>query len=154
MVDIPKTTSEMLADSLRERTDLLNSLLKNTSAYEIPVITMPALPTMPTQEERHSYESSSALIERLAIRVAEWKKKLPEDAQPKIICLSSNGLALDVRKIYAEGHNGIICEGEVSGQPMVLMSHQAILQIACFIEKIEEPTKRYEIGFRPQNESA
>jgi hypothetical protein len=111
-------------------------------SYSFPQIEVPTL------EERHDYASSQVLLERLRGRLRAWRENLPADAQPVIIAVLPNGTAVRVKELSEEGHNGVAITGLVGDTQCLLLAHQSSLQLLCYIEKVEEPKKRYRIGFR------
>lgn len=93
-------------------------------------------------------ESSSALIQRLQLRVEWWLNHLPSDQQPVILAILSNGMGVYVNALSAEGHNGVVIEGNLPDQgPCMIVAHQATVQLLCFIEKVEVGQPRRAIGF-------
>ena len=84
---------------------------------------------------------------RLAERIKLWRESLPEDQQPLIAAILSNGAAIDVHQVAAEGHNGIMVEGTLDGQPCMVVAHQSNLQLLCYIAKVQDEKDRRVIGF-------
>ena len=106
------------------------------------------IPPMPTEEEKHAYESSGALIKRLAITIRAWRQQIPQDAQPAILAILANGTAVRVSRLIQEGHNGVIVDGKVDDSPCLVLAHQSTLQLLCYIEHMEKPDReRLPIGF-------
>lgn len=109
------------------------------------------LASMPA-EENHRFESSGEFIRRLAARVGRWRAALPEDEEPAIFALMSNGDAVAVESIGEDGHSSVVVEGSLQGMPCMFISHQSSFQIVCYTRKIEdssekEPKPRRKIGF-------
>lgn len=118
-------------------------------------ITMPRfeLPRIPTEEEKHAYESSGTLIRRLAMTIRMWRQQIPKDAQPVILAILANGTPVRVSRLIQEGHNGIIVEGKVADSQCLVLAHQATLQLLCYVEHMEKPEKeRAPIGFHYQGQ--
>ena len=118
-------------------------------------VTMPRfeIPRMPTEEEKHAYASSGAMIRRLAMTIRMWRKQIPKDAQPVILAILANGTPVRVSRLIQEGHNGVIVEGEVANSPCLVLAHQATLQLLCYVEHMEKPeNKRAPIGFHYQGQ--
>ena len=111
------------------------------------------IPRMPTEEEKHAYESSGALIRRLAITINMWRGQVPKDAQPVILAILANGTPVRVSRLVQEGHNGIIVDGKVGDSPCLVLAHQATLQLLCYVEQMQKPEKeRAPIGFHYQGQ--
>lgn len=106
------------------------------------------LPPIPTVEEQNDYQSSGALIRRLAMTVKCWRVSIPAESQPVIIAVMANGAAIRVQKLIQEGHNGIIVEGQLDESPCMMLAHQATVQLLCYVERVEIPEQiREPIGF-------
>lgn len=97
-------------------------------------------------EAQHRFESAGEFVKRLAHRVQKWRERLPEDEQPVILALMSNGSAIEVRSVGEDGHSSVVVEGLLDGAPCMFISHQASLQILCYTQKVE-PEERRKIGF-------
>ena len=97
-------------------------------------------------EAQHRFESAGEFVKRLAHRVQKWRERLPEDEQPVILALRSNGSAIEVRSVGEDGHSSVVVEGLLDGAPCMFISHQASLQILCYTQKVE-PEERRKIGF-------
>ncbi len=108
---------------------------------------------IPTEAEKHFYESSGALIKHLAERIEFWKKSIQENSQPVILVILSNGVKIRAENLTQQGHNGIIIEGTIEEHHCMILAHQATLQILCYIEKIKDKKQRKNpIGFHYQYE--
>ncbi|MCH8012905.1 MAG: hypothetical protein IIA61_13325 [Candidatus Marinimicrobia bacterium] len=103
---------------------------------------------IPTEKEKHEYESSRVFIKRLSQRIRLWRKKIPEDAQPVILAILSNGTQIKIHGLYEEGHNGIAIAGKIDNTDCLLLTHQNNLQILCYIYRVEEEKDKFKIGFR------
>jgi len=104
---------------------------------------------MPT-EQQHRFESSGEFIRRLAARIGKWRSALPDDEEPAIFALMSNGDAVAVESIGEDGHSSVVVEGNLEGLPCMFISHQSSFQIVCYTRKIEaeeEEQPRRKIGF-------
>lgn len=143
--DVKGRISDLLrrAQSGSFESDLLRSI---QPSFQLPDVDLSSI-RIPTPEERHEYESSAVFINRLAERVRLWKEKLPADVQPSIIALLTNGVAIQVATMWQEGHNGIGIEGTLNGEPCMVITHQASLQLLCYAEQIKEEKQRRSIGF-------
>jgi hypothetical protein len=121
------------------------------NALRIPEV---QLPKIPTEEERHSYESSAMLINLLAARIKEWRKAIPKDAEAVIWAILANGMVIDVHRLVAQGHHGIVVEGTLlspddspDASPCMVVAHQANLQLLCYVRQVPEPREPRVIGF-------
>ncbi len=108
------------------------------------------LANMPA-EQQHRFESSGEFIRRLAARITKWRAALPEDEEPAIYALMSNGDAVAVESIGEDGHSSVVVEGRLDGLSCMFISHQSSFQVVCYTRKIEqvddEPKPRRKIGF-------
>lgn len=156
--------TEALNEYLRQRPDPLKSIfeqfktptlsdrLANLSAaanrplYGLPRVSLRG-PVVPTPEEMSSYDSAEKLIDRLKQRYEAWIKQLPENVQPVIYLMLSNGAAIPVLSISQEGHNGVVIDGLIDGVPCMIVTHQTNLQLLCVAETIVEQSERRTIGF-------
>ncbi len=102
---------------------------------------------VPTAEQAHSNDSAGGMLRRLAQTIIEWREALPEDAQPVITAIASGGVSVLVERMTQESHHGIRIEGNMNGNPCMLLVHQANLELLCYIEKIKEVEFRRKIGF-------
>jgi len=140
MTDISKSFSSPRLSSFN---------IKN--AMQMP--TIPAMPRMPTTEERHAFESAGELLRRLALRIKLWQRVMPKDSQPVILAIMANGTPIRVTKLIEEGHNGIIVEGKIDNSPCMMLAHQNTLQLLCYVEQMSEPEKeKAPIGFQYQGQ--
>ena len=120
-----------------------------------PYLTMPGATGMPPiqqllaqmpKEAQHRFESAGEFIRRLANRIQEWSKDLPEDEQMAILALLPTGGSVDVHQLGEDGHSSVVVEGLLDGKPCIFISHQASFQILCYTQKVE-PEKKRRIGF-------
>jgi len=110
------------------------------------------LSSMP-EEQKHRFESSGEFIKRLAIRIARWREQLPEDEEPAIFALMSNGDAVAVHTLGEDGHSSVVVEGTLNGAPCMLITHQSSFQIVCYTRKIEPEKPERKIGFHVGGEA-
>ncbi len=127
-----------------------------------PYLTLPGVTGMPDvheilaqmpEEQKHRFESSGEFIRRLAFRVTKWREELPEDEEPAIIALLTNGDAVEVHNIGEDGHSSVVVEGTLNGSPCMFISHQSSFQILCYTRKIEEEKPSRKIGFHVGGEA-
>lgn len=105
------------------------------------------LASMP-EEQKHRFESSGEFIRRLAFRITKWRDDLPENEEPAIFAILSNGDAVEVHNIGEDGHSSVVVEGTLNGSPCMFISHQSSFQVVCYTRKIEEEEEpRRRIGF-------
>lgn len=104
---------------------------------------------IPSASEINSYASARVLINRLKERYRLWSEQLPENVQPAIYALLTNGVLLKASSFEEEGHNGIAIYGEISGTSgnCLVITHQAGLQIFCMVEEVAQKNERRTIGF-------
>lgn len=135
--------------------------MSNDSVILRPYLTLPNATGMPDlseqlanmpAEQHHRFESSGEFIRRLAARITKWRAALPEDEEPAIYALMSNGDAVAVETIGEDGHSSVVVEGSLDGLSCMFISHQSSFQIVCYTRKIvededEEPKPRRKIGF-------
>lgn len=121
-----------------------------------PYLSLPGASGMPDmheilshmpEEQKHRFESSGEFIRRLAFRISRWRDGLPEDEEPAILALMSNGDAVEVHTLGEDGHSSVVVEGVLSGAPCMLISHQSSFQVICYTRKIEEKKPARKIGF-------
>lgn len=121
-----------------------------------PYLTLPGATGMPDvheilsqmpDEQKHRFESSGEFIRRLAIRVTKWREGLPDDEEPAIFALMSNGDAVEVHSLGEDGHSSVVVEGDLDGAPCMFISHQSSFQVICYTRKIVDETPRRKIGF-------
>lgn len=121
-----------------------------------PYLTLPGATGMPNvseilssmpEEHKHRFESSGEFIRRLAFRVSKWREGLPDDEEPAIFALMSNGDAVSVHTLGEDGHSSVVVEGTLNGSPCMLISHQSSFQVLCYTRKIEEEKPARKIGF-------
>jgi hypothetical protein len=124
-------------------------------AIEIPRIEVPRfeIPRLPTEEEKHAYESSGDIIRRTEIKIKAWQRKIPKDSQPVILAILANGVTVRVSRLSQEGHNGVTIEGRVDDAPCFVFSHQNTLQLLCYVEHMDKPeSEKCPIGFHYQRQ--
>lgn len=121
-----------------------------------PYLTLPGITGMPNlreviasmpDEKKHRFESSGEFIRRLAHRVTKWREGLPEDEEPAIFALMSNGDAVEVYTLGEDGHSSVVVEGSLHGASCMFISHQSSFQVVCYTRKSEEEKPRRKIGF-------
>lgn len=121
-----------------------------------PYLTLPGATGMPDvheilahmpDEQKHRFESSGEFIRRLAVRITKWREGLPEDEEPAILALMSNGDAVEVHSLGEDGHSSVVVEGSLDGSPCMFISHQSSFQVLCYTRKIEERKPSRKIGF-------
>lgn len=112
----------------------------------LPEVRM-SFPKIVTQEEIHEYESAQALISRLHRRYEAWMNQLPEDVQPAIYAVLSNGLMVRVLSLSPEGHSGVAISGEIEGTQCLIITHHAGVQLMCVAEAVAKGEERKPIGF-------
>ncbi|MDD5141335.1 MAG: hypothetical protein PHY43_13875 [Verrucomicrobiales bacterium] len=115
----------------------------------IPAMNYPPIQhiRMPTNEERHKFESAGVMVSRLAARINHWKKQLPQNQQAVVLAVLANGACVNVKQLSQESHHGILIEGDIDGSPCLLLCHQDTLQILCYVEEVKKEEQRREIGF-------
>ena len=148
---IQKLQSNGLLDKLNETLKKNEAFNKNLDSYigaqakfELPKITPIHIPNA---TEVNSYQSAGALVKRLANSIIEWREALPEDQQPAIHAILSNGLAIEVDCLSEETFHAVRIEGRINGAPCMLLVHQASVQLLCYVQKIEKEDDRRKIGF-------
>ena len=121
-----------------------------------PYLTLPGAAGMPNlhevlsqlpNEQKHRFESSGEFIRRLAIRITKWREGLPDDEEPAIFDLMSNGDAVEVHTLGEDAHSSVVVEGSLEGAPCMFISHQSSFQVVCYTRKIEDESPRRKIGF-------
>ncbi|MGB0775219.1 MAG: hypothetical protein ACPG32_01245 [Akkermansiaceae bacterium] len=131
---------------------------KKKSSLRRPYLTLPGATGMPhisemlahmPEEQKHRFESSGEFIKRLANRVTKWRESLPEEYEPAIYALMSNGDAVEVHSIGEDGHSSVVVDGMLNGMPCMFISHQSSFQVLCYtrLANEEEEKPRRKIGF-------
>lgn len=138
---------EKLQDTFKKNealTEKINNYVNPRTSFQIPNI--PPV-RVPNANELNSYQSSGALVKKLADSIIEWRKALPQDQQPVICAILSNGQSINVSCLSEESFHGVKIEGTFNGMPCMVLIHQASLQLFCYVEKIEKEKDRRKIGF-------
>jgi len=121
-----------------------------------PYLTLPGASGMPDvheiishlpEEKKHRFESSGEFIRRLAFRIGKWREGLPDDEEPAIFALMTNGDAVEVYTIGEDGHSSVVVEGNLNGSSCMFISHQSSFQVVCYTRKIEAEKPARKIGF-------
>jgi hypothetical protein len=121
-----------------------------------PYLTLPGATGMPDvheiishlpEEKKHRFESSGEFIRRLAFRIGKWREDLPDEEEPAIFALLSNGDAVEVYTIGEDGHSSVVVEGNLNGSSCMFISHQSSFQVVCYTRKIEDEKPARMIGF-------
>jgi len=140
----------------------LSRIVKDDKVLRRPYLTLPGVSGMPDvreilaqmpEEQKHRFESSGEFIRRLAYRIGKWRESLPDDEEPAIFAIMANGDAVEVYTLGEDGHSGVVVEGNLSGAPCMLITHQSSFQIVCYTRKIEEEKPRRMIGFHVGGEA-
>lgn len=130
--------------------------MSDDSYLRRPYLTLPGATGMPNvqeilarmpDEQKHRFESSGEFIRRLAVRISKWREELPEDQEPAIFALMSNGDAVEVHTLGEDGHSSVVVEGNLNGSPCMFISHQSSFQVVCYTRKVVQETPRRKIGF-------
>lgn len=148
------------ADRLRALTDSLAppKRLSDTIARiaVAPPVSLPGLglrppvldlPSIPTPKERNEFQSSGVLVRRMAETVRQWRAKVPNDSQPVVLALLQGGIQINVSLLAEESFHVLRIEGTIDGDECMLLTHQASVQLLCFVQKIEQEDQRRQIGF-------
>ena len=115
--------------------------MSNDDSIHSPYLTLPGATGMPDiheilsqmpDEQKHRFESSGEFIRRLAIRVTKWREGLPEDEEPAIFALMSNGDAVEVHSLGEDGHSSVVVEGSLQGAPACLLAINLVFK-SCVI---------------------
>ena len=141
--------SEKLADSRsipdeNARTLKLSSVGIPGLLPRMPVID---IPKMPTPKEQNSFQSSGVLVKRMAETVRQWRVQVPEYSQPVVLALLQGGIQIHVSLLAEESFHALRIEGTIDGSPCMLLTHQASVQLLCFVAKVEQESQRRQIGF-------
>lgn len=121
-----------------------NSKAHEPSGGAVPGYQIPK--THPVAAQKAN-DSAGGMLRRLAHTILKWREELPEDAQPVITAIASGGVQIMVERMSQESHHGIRIEGEMNGNPCMLLVHQANLELLCYIKKVQEVEFRRKIGF-------
>lgn len=130
--------------------------MSNDAQLRRPYLTLPGASGMPDvhqilsqipEEAKHRFESSGEFIRRLAFRIGKWREGLPEDEEPAIFALMSNGDAVEVYTLGEDGHSSVVVEGNLNGASCMFISHQSSFQVVCYTRKIEPEKPSRMIGF-------
>jgi hypothetical protein len=93
-------------------------------------------------------KSSAAFIQALRQLDADWRTRLPNDAQLVFYVPLLNGKLVELGHITEEGYNSVRIQGhDQDGEIYVLIAHQATLQFFCKVRKVTPEHPRREIGF-------
>ena len=64
-----------------------------------------------------------------------------------VIAVLSNGATINVEMLAEESFHGIRVEGTIDGQPCMLLTHQASIQLLCLMTRVEHEAPKRPIGF-------
>jgi hypothetical protein len=101
----------------------------------------------PTQEEANSFQSAAVLLRRLAAAIAAWRATLPTGVEPGVVAVLQGGSQVEVTRLAQESFHGIRIDGEIDGLPVMLLAHQATVQILCHPRASEPERRSRPIGF-------
>jgi len=137
---------------LRQRVDeALHKISEQLKPVHLPrlQIELPHLEPVrtPNLKEANAYQSAGVLVRRLAQTVSQWRQQVPPDAQPVVLALLSSGVQINVSLLAEESFHGLRIEGTIDGTPCMLLTHQASVQLLCYVAKVENETARRRIGF-------
>lgn len=122
--------------------------MQNYSLPYMPIREPMRMPNIQNFEENNNFQSSGALLRRLAESITQWRTELPAEVQPAIVAILQGGIQINVDRLAQESFHGIRIEGQLQGSPCVLLSHQATVQLLCFVQPIQLPERpRRQIGF-------
>ena len=158
MTEASKRLEEMLKESSLTRIlegnsvqKMLNAAKESSMAFEVPrhLLEIPRIEPIrvPTQKELNTYQSAGVLVRRLAETVTQWRTQVPADSQPAVIAILQGGVQVSVSLLAEESFHGIRIEGTVDGSPCMVLTHQASVQLLCFVAKVENEELRRKIGF-------
>ena len=158
MTEASKRLEEMLKESSLTRIlegssvqKMLNATKESSMAFEVPrhLLEIPRIEPIrvPTQKELNTYQSAGVLVRRLAETVTQWRTQVPADSQPAVIAILQGGVQVSVSLLAEESFHGIRIEGTVDGSPCMVLTHQASVQLLCFVAKVENEELRRKIGF-------
>lgn len=158
MTEASKRLEELLkgsALSTVHESEAMKKMLELTkassTAFELPrhLLETPKIEPFrpPNQKEVNAYQSAGVLVRRLAETVTQWRKQVPPDSQPAIIAILQGGIQVSVSTLAEESFHGIRIEGTIDGSPCIVLTHQASVQLLCFVAKVEKEEFRRKIGF-------
>jgi hypothetical protein len=144
MMEVSKA-EELLKNRKEENKKTANSSITERYAFA----SLPSFEplTRISEEDKNYYSSSEAFLYRLQQRISRWESNLPDNAQPVIIAILTDGTEIRVLEMGPEGHNGIVIQGLIGNEECIVVTHQNTTQLLCFIEKVEQPIQRRPIGF-------
>jgi hypothetical protein len=136
------------SDSYKSTEKLLESMHKRTFDMPKELVAPPRIDHLihmpPTPSEANQFQSAGVLVRRLAETVVRWRKLAQTNTQPVVIAVLSNGASINVELLAEESFHGIRVEGTIDGQPCMLLTHQASIQLLCLMAKVEQ---KRPIGF-------
>ncbi len=134
-----------MSSSPENKLDNTQQILQNQVVPQrpLPKLTIPAQPTGSLDE----HQSAGILMRRLADTITQWRAQLPEDEEPAILAIMHGGVQINVERLAQESFNGIRIEGNINGNPCMLLAHQATVQMLCFVKKVEKEEVKRRIGF-------
>ncbi len=149
MSDLKKILEAIENSPMQKMIKSVEASRPSIEQFRLPEISRPEfhMPDIPTLEERNEYQSAEMLMQRLADSIRQWRKQLPTDHQPAILAILYGGIQISVERLSVETFHGIRIEGKISGNPCMVLAHQATTQLLCFVEKIENEEQRKKIGF-------
>lgn len=137
------TTSPSISDP-----DLVVEALQETGQLPIPPAPVPPATLYSSEHAmENSYQSAAVLLRQLADSIMDWRKQLPENAQPAVMAILQGGRQIDVHRMSQESFHGIRIEGLMNKVPCMLLAHQATVQMLCYVEKLPEGASQRKIGF-------
>jgi len=131
--------------NIKENTSLKDQLA-NIDLNEINAQLLPEKDS-PSLKESNAYRSAGVFMKSIADEAWSWRESLQEGFQPSIVALLDGGIQIDVQKLSQVSFHGIRIEGTIGGNPCVMFSHQANVQILCHAVEIKEDIPARSIGF-------
>jgi hypothetical protein len=150
-----KTANEAIADAVARHRGY-------KSLFEMSAVDMPRLPQIdsvrfptpkmqnewfPTPKAQNEFQSAGVLVKKMAQTVGEWRTKVPENCQPVVLALLQGGVQMNVTLLAEESFHSLRIEGTIDGSSCLLLTHQASVQLLCFVSKVEQESQRRRIGF-------
>lgn len=127
-----KSANEAIADALAKHSRPLIGM------SAVDMVRVPPIESLrgPTPKDQNAFQSSGVLVKKMAQTVGDWRKQVPEDCQPVVLALLHGGVQINVTVLAEESFHALRIEGTMNGGPCLLLTHQASVQLLCYVEKV------------------
>jgi len=81
--------------------------------------------------------------------VINWRRELPNDAQPAVLAILHGGSQLQVERLLNEGYDHIRIEErfEANGPACFVVVHKTAAQLLCYVQTVSPERPRQDVVF-------